>query len=51
MVVHYSELGTSLGEHSELGAVAMTKAVWWDLHPASLLTHLFYLFIFTPTIW
>ena len=28
-------------EHSELGAAAMLKAVWWDLRLASLLTHLF----------
>ena len=26
---------------SELGAAASTKAVWWDLRLASLLTHLF----------
>ena len=26
--------------HSELGAAALLKAVWWDLHLASLLTHL-----------
>ena len=30
-----------LGGQSELGAVAASrKAVWWDLHLASLLTHL-----------
>ena len=27
--------------HSELGVAALLKAVWWDLHLASLLTHLF----------
>jgi len=27
-------------EHSKLGAAASTKAVWWDWHLASLLTHL-----------
>jgi len=36
-----SELGTTLGEHSELGAAALLKAVWWDLRLASLLTRLF----------
>jgi len=25
-----------------LGPAALHKAVWWDLHLASLLTHLFY---------
>ena len=25
----------------EIGAAALLKAVWWDLHLASLLTHLF----------
>jgi len=29
--------------HSELGAAASRKAVWWDLRLASLLTHLFFL--------
>jgi len=44
-----SELGTRLGGHSELGAAAPTKTVWWDLHLASMLTHLFiYLFIIMP---
>ena len=32
--------GTRLGGHSELGAAASTKAVWWDLRLASLLMHL-----------
>jgi len=27
--------------HSELGTVALLKAVWWDLRLASLLTHWF----------
>ena len=36
-----SELRTRLGGDSELGAVASTKAVWWDLCLASLLAHLF----------
>jgi len=27
--------------YAELGAAASTKAVWWDLRLASLLTHLF----------
>jgi len=31
-----------LGGQSELGAAALLKAVWWDLHLASLLTHLFF---------
>jgi len=26
--------------HSELGAATLLKAVWWDLHLVSLLTHL-----------
>jgi len=30
---------------SELGAPALLKTVWWDLHLVSLLTHLF-LFVF-----
>ena len=29
--------------HSELGAAAATKAIWWDLRLATLLTHLFQL--------
>jgi len=36
-----SELRTRLAGHSEVRAVASTKAIWWDLHLASLLTHLF----------
>jgi len=39
--VHYSELGTRLGGHSELGAPALLKAVWWGMRLASVLTHLF----------
>ena len=31
-------------EHSELGAAALLKAVWWDLCLASLLAHLWELF-------
>jgi len=27
--------------HSEFGAAALLKAVWWDLRLASLVTHLF----------
>ena len=27
---------------SELGSVALLKAVWWDLRLAGLLTHLFF---------
>ena len=30
---------------SELGAVALTKAIWWDLRLASLLTHLLLSFV------
>jgi len=41
MLVGDSKLHTTLGGHSELGAAASTKAVWWDLRVASLLTHLF----------
>ena len=44
MVVHYSEFGTRLGGHigghSQLGAAALLKAVWWDLRLASPLTPL-----------
>jgi len=36
-----SELRTRLAGHSEVRAVASTKAIWWDLHLARLLTHLF----------
>jgi len=35
-----SELRTTLAGHSELRAAASSKAIWWDLHLASLLTHL-----------
>ena len=31
------------GMGSELGAAALLKAVWWDLHLASLLTHSLFL--------
>ena len=34
--------------HSELGAAALLKAVWWDLHLASLLTVLFF-FLLRPS--
>jgi len=30
---------------SELGAAVLLKAVWWDLRLASLLTHLFLVFV------
>ena len=42
MLVGDSELCTTLAGHSELGAAASTKAVWWDLRLASLLMHLLY---------
>jgi len=54
--VHRCSLGIrnyargSVGGHSEVGAAASTKAVWWHLHLASLLTHLF-LFYFPPQIF
>jgi len=35
------KLRTTLGGHLELGAVVSTKAVWWNLLLASLLTHLY----------
>jgi len=35
-----SELCTTLAGHSELGAAALLKAIWWDLRLASLLMHL-----------
>jgi len=35
-----SKPAATVGGHSELGAAASTKAVWWDLHLASLLMHL-----------
>jgi len=38
-LVGNSELGTRLG-HSDLGAAASTKAIWWDFRLASLLPHL-----------
>jgi len=41
MVVGDSQLGTRLVGHSELGAATSTKALWWDLRLASLLTNLF----------
>jgi len=31
----------TVGGHSELGAAALLKAVWWDMRLASLLTHFF----------
>jgi len=31
----------TLAEHLEVGVAALTKVVWWDLHLASLLKHLF----------
>jgi len=37
-----SELCTTLNGHSELGAAALTKAIWWDLRLASLLCTCFY---------
>jgi len=42
-----SELRTTLAWHSEMGAAASTKAVWWDLRLASMLTHLFVYFFFS----
>ena len=36
-----SKLAATLGGQSELRAAVSTKAVWWDLRHASLLTHLF----------
>jgi len=38
-----SKPAAMLGGHSELEVAASHKAVWWDLHLASLLTHLFLL--------
>jgi len=35
-------------EHSELGAAALLKVVWWDLRLVSLLTHLFNYLIHLP---
>ena len=32
---------TTVGGHLELRAAALLKAVWWRMHLASLLTHLF----------
>jgi len=47
-----SELRTMVTGHSELGVAATTKAVWLDLHLASLLTHLFViLFCFFLFVW
>jgi len=37
------DIGGGVHQGSELGAAAAsTKAIWWDLHLASLLTHLFF---------
>jgi len=41
MLVGNSELRMTHAGHSELGVAASTKAVWWDLRLARLLTHLF----------
>jgi len=35
------------GGHRELGAAALLKAVWCDLHLASLLTHLFCVIVYS----
>jgi len=35
---------------SELGATALLKTVWWDLHLASLLTHLFFFVRLQPSV-
>jgi len=35
-----------LAGHSELGAAALTKAIWQDLRLASLLTHLFFVCLY-----
>jgi len=43
-----SKPAATVGGHSELGAAASTKAVWWDLRLASLLTHLFSC---VPQLW
>jgi len=37
-----SDLYGDRSGHSEFGAAALLKAVWWDLRLASLLTHLFW---------
>jgi len=36
-----------VGGHWESGAAALLKAVWWDLHLASLLTHLFCVIVYS----
>jgi len=41
---HLSAPAARVGGHSELRAAALRKPVWWDLHLASLLTHLFIIF-------
>ena len=43
-----SSMVTAVGGHWELRAAASTKAVWWGMRLASLLTHLF-LFLCTVT--
>jgi len=35
------DIGGGMQQGSELGAAALTKAVWWDFRLASLLKHLF----------
>jgi len=37
--------------HWELGAAALFKAVWWGMHLASLLTHLFMIFKNNLNVW
>jgi len=39
------DIGGGVQRRSELGAAALTKAVWWDLRLASLLTHSFVFFL------
>ena len=42
------DIGGGVHRGSELGAAASTKAVWWGMHLASLLMHLFFcLFVFS----
>jgi len=40
-----SSIQITVGGHSELGAPALLKAIWWGMCLASLLMHLFCLFV------
>jgi len=41
-----SSMVTTVGRHWELQAMALLKAVWWGMRLASLMTHLFLVFLY-----